>query len=432
MYREGTVADANRMTLAERLKYLRLIQPRYLQATRRERSAMLTEAERVTHRHRKTLIRRLHSNLAREPRRKQRGRTYGLEVEAAMRLIARVLEFPCAERLQPVLATTAAYLANHGELVLSPGLVDQLSQISVSTVGRMVQRMRRNGDRPRLPRGRPPHPNSLTRHVPAGRMSRHQPQPGHFEADLVHQAGVSATGLYVHTLQLVDIASGWSERVAILGRSYLVMRDAFARILSRLPFPMVELHPDNGGEFFNHFLMTYWREAVPDLALSRSRPFCKNDNPFVEEKNASAVRAYLGFDRLDTVAHTNLLNQIYDRMWLLHNFFFPVMRLQHKLFRPSAAAVRTFDVPQSPFDRLCAASILPQALQTQLVELRQRTNPRQLHDEVHTLLDRLFKLPNANPRVPQDVRKTLFRTALLQQDAELPVTLSFEGTIPFR
>ena len=263
-------------------------------------------------------------------------------------------------------------------------------------------------------------------------MSRHQPQPGRFEADLVHHAGVSSTGLYVHTLQLADIASGWSEWEAILGRSYLVMRYAFARILARLPFPMLELHPDSGGEFFNHFLMTYWRDAVPQLILSRSRPFCKNDNPIVEEKNASAVRASLGFDRLDTVAQTNLLNQIYDRMWLLHNFLFPVMRLQHKVFRPSAAAVRTFDVPQSPFDRLWAASILPQARQTQLVELRRRTNPRQLHDEVHALLDRLFRLPNAYPRVPQDGCKTMFRTALRQQDAELLVTLPFEGQVPFR
>ena len=77
--------------------------------------------------------------------------------------------------------------------------------------------------------------------------------------------------------------------MAILGRSYTVLRDAFERLLARLPFPILELHPDNGGEFFNHFLLTYWKQAVPHLSLSRTRPYRKNDNPFVEEKNGSLV-----------------------------------------------------------------------------------------------------------------------------------------------
>ncbi len=97
----------------------------------------------------------------------------------------------------------------------------------------------------------------------------------------------------------------------------------------------------------------------PQASLSRSRPYCKNDNPFVEEKNGSAVRAYLGFQRLDTVAQTNLLNQVYDRMWLLHNFFFPVMRLQVKQYRQARSPSRSFDLPQAPFDRSCASGTLP-------------------------------------------------------------------------
>src|SRR3990172_5040607 len=107
------------MTLPERLKYLRLVQPAYLRATRRERSSMLDEAERVTHRHRKSLIRRLNGKLKRKPRARQRGRSYGPEVESAVRLVARSLDFPCAERLQPALVGMAQTLASHGEVVLS-------------------------------------------------------------------------------------------------------------------------------------------------------------------------------------------------------------------------------------------------------------------------------------------------------------------------
>src|SRR3990172_3580219 len=130
------------MTLPERLKYLRLVQPAYLRATRRERSSMLDEAERVTHRHRKSLIRRLNGKLKRKPRARQRGRSYGPEVESAVRLVARSLDFPCAERLQPALVGMAQTLASHGEVVLSPHLLDRLGRGSVSTGGRLGQRSR--------------------------------------------------------------------------------------------------------------------------------------------------------------------------------------------------------------------------------------------------------------------------------------------------
>lgn len=221
----------------------------------------------------------------------------------------------------------------------------------------MVRRLRR--DQPRLPRRQTTQTHSLLRHVPAGRVARCPAEPGHVEADLVHHAGPSSDGLYVHTLQLVDVATGWSERVAILGRSSLVMRDAFTCILGCLPFPLLVIHPGNGGEFFSHLLMTYWRETLPQATRSCSRPFCKNDNPFAEEKKGSAVRAHLGFQRLSTVAQTNLLNQVSDRMWLLRSFSFPAMRLQVKQYRPGRSPRRSFDLPQAPFDRLCASGTLP-------------------------------------------------------------------------
>ena len=102
--------------------------------------------------------------------------------------------------------------------------------------------------------------------------------------------------------------------MAELGRSYVVMEDTFQRVLKRLPFLVLELHPDNGSEFFNAHLVRFWKDTLPGLALSRSRPYRKNDNRFVERKNSSLVRAYLGFDRLDTVAQTLALNALYDHM----------------------------------------------------------------------------------------------------------------------
>jgi len=100
---------------------------------------------------------------------------------------------------------------------------------------------------------------------------------------------------------MIDVATGWSERAATLGRSHLVIRDAFQRIQARLPFPVLEVHPDNGSEFLNYHLRRFWKEAAEHIELSRSRAWQKNDNRFVEQKNDTLVRAYLGYDRLDSV-----------------------------------------------------------------------------------------------------------------------------------
>ena len=109
-------------------------------------------------------------------------------------------------------------------------------------------------------------------------------EPGHFETDLVHHCGREASGEYLHTLQMIDVATGWSERMAVLGRSYVVMQAAFRRGLARLPFAVLEIHPDNGSEFFNQHMVRFWQEVVGAAQLSWSRPDQKNDNRNVEQK----------------------------------------------------------------------------------------------------------------------------------------------------
>jgi transposase InsO family protein len=168
-----------------------------------------------------------------------------------------------------------------------------------------------------------------------GRLPWDLSVPGYLEADLVHHCGVSASGEYVHTLQVVDIATGWSERAALLGRSYRAMEDAFRRILRRLPFAVIEIHPDNGSEFFNAHLLRFFGEAVHGVRLSRSRPYHKNDNRIVEQKNGSLVRSFLGYERLDTVAQTLALNRLYEKMGWYCNLFQPVLHLQEKVYLPA-------------------------------------------------------------------------------------------------
>ncbi len=398
-----------KMTIDERFRYLRRMQKRYQKADREERGRLLDEMEAYTGLHRKSLIRLLHSSLERQPRQRQRGPTYGSDVVMAIRRIAQSLDYPCAERLQPVLVSMAERLATHGELILTPSLREQLGKISVSTVRRILVQIPRDKPRP-LPR-QPQDRNPWRRDVPMGRLPWDLREPGHLEVDLVHHCGLSASGEYAHTLQMVDIATGWCELEAILGRSYVVMQDAFLVILQRIPFPILEIHPDNDAAFFNAHLIRFWKQRIPHLVLSRSRPYHKNDNRFVEQRNGFLVRALVGNDRLDTVAQVQLLNQIYDRVWVYYNFFQPVMRLEKKEVMPGeegrSRVRRSFDQARPPLDRLCETGCLSSQKQEELLALRDRTNPLALREEIYGLLDDLFALPNAVPGVTESVFKTL-------------------------
>jgi hypothetical protein len=408
----------DKMTIDERRKYLRKMQDRYLQADRKERGRLLDEMETVTELHRKSLIRLMKGSLARRPRRRQRGRTYGPEVDDALRVIAESTDYICADRLTPNLTWLAQHLAAHGETTISPRLLEQLDRISVSTVERILTRIRQ--DEPRLPRPGPKHRNRLLRDVPTRRIPWQEQEAGHFEVDLVHHCGYTASGEYLHTIQMVDVATAWSERVAVLGRSYLVMKDGFSRILARLPFPVLEIHPDNGSEFFNSHMLRFWQALKPQPELSRSRPYHKNDNRFVEQKNSTLVRSYLGYDRLDTVAQTLAVNKLYDMMWVYYNFFQPVMRLADKTWIQEAGqparVKRRFDQAATPFDRLCATKAISPERKAQLQALRDQTNPRQLRREINDLLDHIASLPCAIPGVTEDVRRTLMISLSLNED----------------
>jgi len=398
------------MNIDERRKYLGIMRRRYREAGRTEQSHLLDEIEQVTQLHRKSVLRLLGQSLERQARTVQRQRTYGAVVDDALRVIAESFDYIAAERLTPNLPWMAEQLARHGELDVIPSLIEQLDQISVSTVRRILQRTRQ--DEPRLlPRRGPENANQATRDVPMRRIPWDETRPGHWEADLVHHGGREARGVYVHTLQMVDVATGWSERVAVLGRGYLAMKDGFLRVLARVPFAIDELHPDNGSEFFNAHLRRFFGEKVKDAQLSRSRPWHRNDNRFVEQKNSSLVRAYLGDYRLDTVAQTQALNAPYDQMWLYYNLFQPVMRLCEKVYLHEEDGTqrlrRRFDEARTPFDRLCATDAISIDRGHVLTELRRATNPRQLRKEIYTALDHLFALPCAAPGSTENVLETL-------------------------
>ena len=388
----------DRMSIDERRKYLKLVMPRYLAANRGERSRLLTEMGAVTGLHRKSLIRLIRGptleRAARKPR--LRHKRYGAEVSDVVKVVWESLDYVCAERLTPVLLSTAQHLARWGEVRLTPEVEDALLQISRATVQRLLRGFQRNS--PQLPRRKPQPPNRFLRAVPMERVSWETDTPGTCEADLVHHCGLIPEGEYIHTLQLVDVATGWSERVAILGRSQTAMVEGFERIRSRLPFAITHLHPDNGSEFFNNHLVRYYGEGFMGLRLSRSRPMHKNDNRFVEQKNSTLVRAYVGYDRLDDAQQCAALNSLYDQLWVYYNLFQPVLHLVGKEI-VNGKLRRIWDTPRTPFQRLQESGILKPEEQTALVALHADTNPRQLRRDIYQALDRLWRQPRSTDSV---------------------------------
>ncbi|NLE45812.1 MAG: transposase family protein, partial [Chloroflexi bacterium] len=277
------MVSEEKMTVDERYKYLRMVHRRYDSASREERGRLLDEAAAVTGLERKYLCHLLNKE---GPIRKKRVRhrcvVYDGEVKRTVRIVADALDWICAERLQPTLAQTAIHLASFGELEVNQVLVAKLEEISISSVARLLKDLRKG--EPRLPqrRGRP-QGDGVSADIPMTRLAWDISEPGHFEIDLVHHCGPSARDDYVCTMQWIDVATGWSERVAVYGRSAREMKAAFTKVVSRCPFPILEIHPDNGSEFMNRPLLDFFGQIVTGVKLTRSRPYHKNDNRFVEQ-----------------------------------------------------------------------------------------------------------------------------------------------------
>jgi hypothetical protein len=398
------------MTVDERRKCLKRMRGRYLAASREERGRLLDELAVLTGLHRYSVVRLLKgATLERRPRHKQRGREYGAEVDDALRVIRESLDYVCAERLTPALVETAEQLARHGELATTPGLLEQLGRISVASVQRRLTRLGR--DTARLPRRGPERANKVARAIPMRSIPWDTAEPGHVEVDLVHHGGASTSGDYVHTLQMVDVATGWSERVAVLGRGQRAMEAGFRRILARVPFPVVELHSDNGSEFLNDHLVRFWGTEITGLALSRSRPYRKNDNRFVEQENDTLARAYLGQARLDTPEQAAALDALYDRMWAYYNLFQPVLHLVEKTYDGTRVR-RRWDSAATPVARLLATESLDADARGRLETLHATTNPRALRRAIQADLHRLL--------YPRPSAVTPTTTAPARLDAQAP------------
>ena len=397
------------MTMKERKTYLSIMQIRYRQATgRQEKSDLLDEMISTTGMNRDYLIHKIGRPIHRQTRSRERGKTYGPDVDAALSKIAQAQHHICAERLAGYLMETAENLAKHGELSLDPHLREQLQRISVSTIRRHLKALPGTPRRPAQQSA----PNTLQRQIPIRRIPWDVSTPGHCEVDLVHHGGPDPKGQFGYTLQVLDVATGWSGRRAILGRSYVVVADALYTIFEQFPFPVAQLHVDNGSEFLNHLLIRFLQHFYPVIELLRSAPRQPNDNRFVEQKNHTLVRAFTGDRRLDTVTQIRFLNTIYEFMDSYYNLWQPVFHQVEKCFVPADAfhpahTRRIHDRPIPPVERLFASGFLSPETTYSLRSQQQAIDLFTLHDQILAKLRHLFTYPGAHPNKPENVFETL-------------------------
>jgi hypothetical protein len=325
---------------------------------------------------------------------RKRPRLYDEKVVAALLKLWRVMDYICGKRLQPILPELVAVLERHNEFSCDPQTRVKLLRISAATIDRLLKPERRKHEL----RGRSrTKPGTLLKHqIPIRTFAEwDEQQPGFVEIDLVGHDGGVAAGDYCQTLDLTDVATTWTETLAVRNKAQAWVFEALKTLRKNLPFPLRGLDSDNGSEFINDYLLAYCRREK--LTFTRSRPYRKNDNCFVEQKN-SIVRRAVGYQRYDTEAQLQLLNELYATLRLYTNFFQPTMKLQSKE-RVGSKVTKRYARAQTPYQRVLAAPQIAKSRKDLLRAKYETLNPAALKRQITRLQERLLKTAGSAKRV---------------------------------
>ena len=391
------------MDMYSRNQYLEKVREEYLGIKfRKEKTKMLDEVEKRTGLERKHLITKLRpkSNLDRRPgERKRRACVYDNEVKAALADAWEIFDRPCGDRLAPLLSDEIERLRKLSELVCSDEVASKLKTISSRTIDTKLAHHKEDiglGEKYK----RCIHP-LLYQKVPVKIFEdQDRKVSGNIQVDCVEHCGASAAGTFIYSVSMTDIAHGWWEGEAVMGKGQEGVRAGIDTGRKRFPFPWVEMHTDGGTEFINAHLVRYCEKR--SFLFSRSRPYKKNDNCLVEQKNWTHVRKKVGYLRYDTEEEQRILNDLYrNELRLFKNFFQPVMKLVSKE-RVGGIIKRKYDRPQTPYQRVMEADDIANIAKNTLREIYLSLNPAKLKREIDAKLDKLYSTyqkKNNSPKV---------------------------------
>lgn len=388
------------MSSISRNEYLGEVLKQYIKSNKKEKGELLVSAELLTGFHRKSLIRRLHRlrspvvitvKYSTKPRRStKRGPRviYNGMFHEALLICWHAENNICAERLQPFLWDLVPKLESCGELRINNATRSLLMKTSISTVARHLDKAQK---RSIVPLGTTK-PGSLLKSQIAVRRGRwEETNPGWLESDTVTHGGDSVAGQYIFTYDFIDIATGWCELVASMGKGERATVNGFNTARQHFPFAVVGIDSDNGGEYINNHLKRYCERE--NITFTRSRPYKKNDNAHVEQKNWEAVRKIVGYARFDTDIQLQIMNDLYSgplRLYL--NYFQPTRKRKIKIIDTKIGKQRkSYFEAKTPYQRVMEHPNTSQVTKRVLSLEYDKLNPVQLLTNIRTLIDRLEK-----------------------------------------
>jgi hypothetical protein len=379
------------MSLKSKHELLEVVRPRYLKANKVEKQKMLDEFTSATGYHRKYAIRVLKNKVQVQNHLNRKTKTYKTiyhgEVVQALEQIWEIYGRICSKRLQPFLPEAIKVLERCKEIEISQGTKALLLKISSASIDRCL-----------LPvRIKSPHglsttkPGSLLKNlIPVRTFTEwDEERPGFMEIDLVAHCGNTTEGQYLNTLTCTDISTGWTDVTALPHRSQESVSKAIHLMRQRLPFPLLGIDSDNGGEFINDLLYRYCLDQK--ITFTRSRPYKKNDQAHVEQKNWSVVRHTVGYDRWETDEEFVILESIHDDLRLYINFFQPSFKLIAKE-RIGNKTIKRYDIAKTPYQRVLERQDISLEAKARLMNLYVQLNPADLRRSIDQKTAKLWKI----------------------------------------
>jgi hypothetical protein len=380
------------MSLSGRRELLAAAAVRYQEAARADKQIILDEFVKATGYHRKYAITILNGFDPASPSPTQRGRRpqnrkYDDDVKEALVVVWEAANRICSKRLVPFLPELVKVLERYDHLQLSADVRERLVAISASTVDRLLYDVRHGEKATGLSTTKP---GGLLKHMIQIRTFADwdDDRPGFLEADLVAHCGDDGGGHFLYTLVITDVATGWTEFAALLFRDQETTLQAIERLRTQLPFDMLGLDTDNGKEFLNYLLYHYCQDE--SITFTRSRPYKKNDQCHVEQKNGSVVRKFVGHDRFEGIEPCRILGALYEPLRLYVNFFQPCLKLRSKK-REGSRVIKKYDIAQTPYQRVVADKTISADLRQALEKQFNSLDPIKLLARIECLQDQLWQ-----------------------------------------
>lgn len=367
-------------------KFLRELQKRYRKAFKPEKIIILNEFVKTTGYDRQYAGKVLREKYQYVTNKIHRPHRIYVRADAnILEQICDLLGWISSKRMKPALRVTLDGLIKSGKVGISEDAYRRLIKISPATIDRLLNKYHK---RPKI-RGRSyTKPGTLLKtQIPIRTFSEwNENKVGFFEIDLCGHDGGIVKGDFAWTLNFVDVKSAWTEQVAVFNKAQVHVFAGIKTIRARLPFPLLGIDSDSGGEFINDQLYRY--SIQEQITFTRGRPGKKNDNAYVEQKNDSIVRTWVGYGRFNTQSQVDILNELYELLRLYTNFFLPVMKLKKKI-RIGSKIKKIYDKPTTPYRRTLRARDVAKEVKDKLKSRYQSLNLVELKEKIDAVLKRL-------------------------------------------